>query len=141
MPFGQNPIVTRAFCTLSAYDIKRGMIIFNNGRYSEILKAAPSTNKKLGSVYKIELLDLFANQIHKEYFTYGQIEKFDLVEAAKLDVEYQFFDHERRLLILSDEVYNQHEVPSYLYRGHIESLQAGSRFTLLMDGERYIRLI
>ena len=117
------------------------MVIFSNGRYSEIIKAAPSTNKKLGSVYKIELLDLFANQVSKDYFTYGQIEKFDLVSTTKLDVEFQFFDEDRKLLILSDEVYNQHEVPSYLYRGHIPSLQPGSRFTLMMDADRYIRLM
>ena len=47
------------------------------GRYVEILKAAPSTNKKLKSMYKVEALDLFTNHISKEYFTYGQIEKFD----------------------------------------------------------------
>ena len=28
-------------------------------------------------MYKIEALDLFTNHVNKEYFTYGQIEKFD----------------------------------------------------------------
>jgi predicted nucleotide-binding protein (sugar kinase/HSP70/actin superfamily) len=80
----------RAFCKLSPYEIVKGMIVFHDGpippcltgfivlgRYVEILRAAPSTNKKLKSMYKIEALDLFTNRMTKEYLTYGQIEKFD----------------------------------------------------------------
>ena len=131
----------RSFCTFSVYDLEKGIVIFHNGRYMEILKAAPSTNKKLKSVYKVEMLDLFANAINKEYLSYGQIEKLDIVKTSSLQVEFQFFDEERNLLIVSDEVYNQHEIPSYLYRGHITTLQPGSRFCLLMDGDRYIKMI
>lgn len=129
------------FCTLTPYDLKRGLIVFNNGRYVEILKAAPSTNKKLKSMYKLEVLDLFTNAIDKEYFSYGQIGKFDVVGTTRLDVEFQYFDEDRKLLIVSDEVYNQHEIPVYLFRGHIASIQPGSRFSLLLDGDRYIKMI
>jgi translation elongation factor P/translation initiation factor 5A len=131
----------RPFCTFSAYDIEKGLIIFFNGRYTEVLKAAPSTNKKLKSTYKVELLDLFTNAVNKEYLSYGQIEKLDRVVTTKLEVEFQFFDEDRKLLILSDEVYNQHEVPIYLFRGHISSLQPGARFSLFLDGDRYIKMI
>jgi len=58
------------------------------GRYVEILKANPSTNKKLKSMYKIELLDLFTNQTEKEYFSYGQIEKFDSTSPDTLRLIY-----------------------------------------------------
>jgi translation elongation factor P/translation initiation factor 5A len=131
----------KAFCTLSPYDLKRGLIVFLNGRYLEILSSSPSTNKKLGSVYKVELLDLFTNTSSKEYMTYSQIERLDQVVSRKLDVEFQFFDDDKQSLILSDELYNQHEVPLYLYRGQVQTLQPGSRFTMFMDRDRYIRLI
>ena len=117
------------------------MIVFHDGRYVEILKAAPSTNKKLKSVYKVESLDLFTNEVNKEYFSYGQIERLDKVDCSKLDVEFQYFDEERNLLIVSDDLYNQHEIPPYLFRGHIPALQPGSRFSVLMDGDRYIKMI
>ena len=117
------------------------MVIFHDGRYLEILKAAPSTNKKLPSTYKLELLDLFANQTTKEYFKYAQIERLDVVETSTINVEFQYFDEERNLLIFSDQMYNQHEVPAYLFRGHTASIQPGSRFALMMDRDRYIRII
>ncbi len=56
-------------------------------------------------------------------------------------MEYQYYDESKNLLIFSDECYNQHEVPGYLYQGHRDSIHAGSRFSLLMDGERYIKVI
>ena len=106
-------------------------------------------------MYKLELLDLFTNQNMKEYFTFSQIEKFDSrlppitfilsyfleVNFITLDVEYQYYDEERNLLIFSDECYNQHEVPGYLFKGNRESIQPGARFTVLLDGERYIKVI
>jgi translation elongation factor P/translation initiation factor 5A len=129
------------FSTVSVYDVKPGLVIFHNGRYLEILKAAPSANKKLPSTYKLELLDLFANQVSKEYFKYSQIERLDVVATTTLNVEFQYFDEERNLLIFSDDLYNQHEVPHYLFRGLPNSVQPGSRFTLMMDEERYIRIL
>ena len=131
----------RNFSSISVYDVKPGLVIFHNGRYLEILKAAPSTNKKLPSTYKLELLDLFANQVSKEYFKYSQLERVDIVDTTKLNVEFQYVDDERNILIFSDDLYNQHEVPMYLFRGIATSIQAGARFTLLMDGDRYIRII
>jgi translation elongation factor P/translation initiation factor 5A len=131
----------RQFCRLCAYSLKPGMVIFHDGRYLEILKAAPSTNKKLPSTYKLELLDLFANRVAREYFRYAQIENFDLVETSTIAVEFQYPDEERNLLIFSDNLYNQHEVPAYLFRGNTESIQPGLRFVLMMDGDRYIRII
>jgi hypothetical protein len=107
----------------------------------EILKAAPSTNKRMGSTYKIEFLDLFANTSSKEYVTYSQIERFDVVDTSKLNVEFQYQDPDKNILVFSDDLYNQHEVPAYLFRGHLESVQPGSRFTLLLDGDRYIRIL
>ena len=82
-------VTLRRFCTLTPYDIRPGMIIFHDGmihiclyqmvpgRYVEILKSGASSNKKLKGMYKVELLDLFTNQHLKEYFSFGQIEKFD----------------------------------------------------------------
>lgn len=136
-----NLVSRRFFCQLSPYDLRRGLIVFENGRYKEILNFGPSSNKKLGSVYKLELLDLFTNTTSKEYLSYGQIEKLDQVETVKLSVEFQYFDAEKQALILSDELYNQHEVPVYLYRGNVAVLQPGSKFTVFMDRDRYIRLI
>ena len=121
--------------------MKKDIIVFHNGRYLEILKSAPSTNKKLGSVYKLEFLDLFTNSTTKEYLSNGQIEKLDKVDVTRLQVEFQFFDDEKKALIVSDELYNQHEVPAYLFRGHLDTLQPGNRFTIFMDRDRYIRLI
>lgn len=137
---GKRP-VARSFSKLSVYDVSPGLVVFHEGRYLEILKAAPSTNKKLQSTYKVETLDLFANTVTKSYFSYSQIERFDVVDTLKLSVEYQYFDQERNLLIFSDEVYNQHEVPGYLYGGNVDSIQPGSRFVLILDGDRYIRIL
>jgi len=135
------PSLCRRFSTFSVYDVKAGLVMFHNGRYLEILKAAPSTNKKLPSTYKLELLDLFANQVSKEYFRYSQLESLDIVDTTKLNVEFQYVDEERNLLIFSDDLYNQHEVPAYLFKGMAATIQPGARFTLLMDADRYIRII
>jgi len=63
------------------------------------------------------------------------------VDYISLDVEYQYYDEERNILIFSDECYNQHEVPGYLFKGNRDSVQPGARFTVLLDGERYIKVI
>ena len=131
----------RTITTLSAYDIRPGIVVFYDGRYVEIIKASPSTNKKLPSTYKVELLDLFANQVSKQYFKYSQIERLDVVETSKVQVEFQYADEAKGLLIFSDDLYNQHEVPAYLYRGNISVAQPGARFSLMMDGCRYIRIL
>lgn len=62
-------LTTRSMCKLCPYDLGRGVIVFlqgmrsfkisfshPEGRYVEILKAAPSTNKKLRSMYKVRTL-------------------------------------------------------------------------------------
>lgn len=63
------------------------------------------------------------------------------MEYKSLEVDFQYLDEEKNILIFSDECYNQHEVPAYLYRGHVAAIQPGTRFLVLMDGERYIKLI
>lgn len=84
----------------------------------------------------MDLLDLFTNGTSKEYLTYNQIEQLDSmlyvyfsndypldVEYTRLDVEFQYVDEDKQMLILSDDAYNQHEVPLYLFRGHLPVLQ------------------
>lgn len=45
------------------------------------------------------------------------------VDYTELEVEFQYVEETEQVLVLSDDAYNQHKVPMYLFRGHLPLLQ------------------
>ncbi|CAG9480457.1 conserved Plasmodium protein, unknown function [Plasmodium vivax] len=135
---GNTFLQTKRYVWVLANELRSGHIFLHNDKYCEVTEQRQVKQGRLATTNMISFIDLSTLKSSSAKFAcQAKVEK---IEPVKANVQVQYTDKQKNIVVCLDENYQDIEIPMNLFGISEEHLEPGLQITVFKHDDKIVKV-